>query len=110
MDVKEAEESGADRKQERKEQGYENSWGQVSKKTLRLLRYGDTIKDEGGWAKLSTLRDRGLMIAKERMRGLSKGKGGGGKIMFEMAKEENAEESKIRLIIREGRRRGNTRR
>ena len=77
--------------------------GGNSQKTLRLLRYGDTIKAEDGWAKLSTLRDRGLMLTVERLHGLSKGKGGGRKIRFETAKEENTEEAKMRLIIREER-------
>ena len=53
--------------------------------------------------KAPTLRDRGLMVTEERLRGLSKGKCGGGKIRFETEKEEKTEETKIRLTIREER-------
>ena len=52
-------------KQERKEQRYESIRWELSK-NLRLLRYDDAVKGDDGWAKLHTLRDRGLMITEER--------------------------------------------
>ena len=97
MEQKE-EEAEADTKKDREEQGYENRWGQLSKRTLRLLRYDDAIIDKDGWAKLSTLKNRGMTLTEEKMQGLCKGKGGGRKIRFEMA--EQMEEAKIRLIVR----------
>ena len=86
MDGREADELEADRTPEGKEQWYENSWGQLSKKTLRLMRYGETIKDSDGWAMPATLKRKGLMLTEERTHGLGKGKGGGGKIRFETTK------------------------
>ena len=100
MDEREAYELEADRTPEGKEQWYENSWWQLSEKTLRLMRYDATIKDADGRAMLSTLKSKGLMLTEERMHGLGKGKGGGREIRFETTRGENMEEANIRLIKR----------
>ena len=88
MEGEEAEESGDDRKQERKRTMIRKQVVATLKKTLRLLRYDDAVKGEDGWGKLPALRDRGLMLTEERLHGLSKGKGGGEKIRFETQKRK----------------------
>ena len=102
MEEEEAKEADADKKKEKEGQEYENNWEQLSKRTLRMLRHDGAATDKDGWARLSTLTDRGMALTKERMQALCAGKGGGGGIRFEMT--EQAEEVKIRLLVREERR------
>ena len=68
----------------------------------RLLRYDKTMTDEDGWARLTMLNKRGLMLTTEKMKDICMGKGGGGRTRFEMS--EQTGEVEIRLLTREEKR------
>ena len=74
MEEEEARGADEERKDEKEGQRYENSWEQLSKRMQRLLRYDKTITDEDGWARLTTLNKRGLMLTAEKMKDLCMGK------------------------------------
>ena len=94
MEEEEAKGADASRKEEKEGKGYENSWGQLSKRTHRLLRYDKTITDEDGWARLTTLNKRGLMPTTEKMKDLCMGRGGGGGTRFETTEQTEGGEDK----------------
>ena len=101
MEEEEAKEAEADKKKEKEGREYENIWEKLSTRTLRMLRYDGAVIDKDGWERLSTLKNRGLTLTKEKMQGLCEGKGGGGKIRFETI--EQMGDVKIRLLVREER-------
>ena len=96
MDEEDEEGPNAEQAKEEEQQGYENSWEQLSKRMRRILRYGRTKTDEEGWAKMATLNKRGLNLATEKIKELRTGKGGGRRTRFEMS--EKTGETLIRLV------------
>ena len=98
MDEEDEEGPNAEQAKEEEQQGYENSWEQLSKRMRRILRYGRTKTDEEGWAKMTTLNKRGWNLTTGKIKKLCKGKGGGGgrRTRFEMS--EQTGETLIRLV------------
>ena len=86
----------------------ENSRGRVSIEALKALRRdvpaGTPELMKEGWAKLTTLRGRGIKTDEERERAqcLSKGEGGG-MTRSELAETQETGETVIRLIRQEKR-------
>ena len=89
--------------------GYEDSWDQLSKRTLRTLRHDIPQKTpslmEEEWVKIATSQSRGIQIDEERAYGLSVWKGGWRMIRSQIAKPMNTGETRIRLIQPDKRRR-----
>ena len=88
----------------------EDSWDQLSKRTLRPLRRDIPQKNpslmEDGWVKIATLQSRWIQINEEREYGLIVGKGVGRMTRFQIAKATGTGETIIRLIQQDKRRRG----